>query len=202
MRHLFYHQPFGPTMNSQTPLNATERRDPLALLRKGLDALYYISGLLGALFLVAILLIITAQMACRWLGIQFPGSADYAGYCMAASTFFALAYTLNNNSHIRVSLILSCLKGRVRHLADLWCLGVSTLLAGYMAWYCIRNVQLSQLIHDISQGQDATPLWIPQLALAAGTVIFTIALSDHLIRTLLNADHTFDDAQHVEEEAF
>ena len=189
-------------MNSQTTLNAKTRRGPLYLLRKGLDALYTLSGLLGALFLVAILAIIVAQMASRWLGLQFPGSADYAGYCMAASSFFALAYTLNNNAHIRVSLILSNLKGRVRHLADIWCLGVSSFLSGYMAWYCIRNVELSHLIHDISQGQDATPLWIPQLALAIGSVIFTIALVDHLIRTLLNADHTFDDAQHVEEEAF
>ncbi|WP_211252275.1 TRAP transporter small permease [Marinobacterium jannaschii] len=189
-------------MNSKTMTQAQKGSPVLVLLRKCLDGLYTLSGLVGALFLVAILLIIVAQMASRWLGIQFPGSAEYAGYCMAASSFFALAYTLNNNAHIRVSLILSHLKGRVRHLADIWCLGVSTLLAGYLAWYCIRNVQLSQLIHDISQGQDATPLWIPQLALAIGSVIFTIALLDHLIRTLMNADHTFDDTQHVEGEEF
>jgi len=189
-------------MNGPTQLNTPVQHGPLRWLRRALDTLYTLSGLLGALFLVAILLIIVAQMASRWLGLQFPGSADYAGYCMAASSFFALAYTLNHNAHIRVSLILTLLKGRARHLADLWCLGVSTALAAWMAWYCIRNVQLSHLIHDISQGQDATPLWIPQLALAAGSVIFAIALADHFIRTLFNADHTFDDAQHVEEEAF
>ncbi|MBY4677742.1 TRAP transporter small permease [Marinobacterium arenosum] len=178
------------------------RSGVFAKLRRGLDALYTLSGLIGALFLVAILGIIVAQMAARWLGLQFPGSADYAGYCMAASSFFALAYTLNNNAHIRVSLILSRMTGLKRRLADIWCLSVSALLAGYLSYYSIRNVQMSHLIHDISQGQDATPLWIPQLSLAIGSVIFTIALVDHLVRTLAGHDHTFDDTHHVEGEEF
>lgn len=189
-------------MNSQTKPQTTLHKSSHGLLRRALDLLYTASGLIGAFFLVAILCIIVAQMACRWLGVSFPGSTDYAGYAMAASSFFALAYTLNNNAHIRVSLILNCLSGRARHLADIWCLSVACFLAGYMAYYSIRNVQLSQLIHDISQGQDATPLWIPQTALAAGSVIFTIALVDHLVRTLKNKDHTFDDTQHVEGEEF
>jgi len=189
-------------MNSLTKPQESEVKVRKHPLRRALDALYLTSGLLGALFLVSILCIIVAQMVCRWIGVQFPGSTDYAGYAMAASSFFALAYTLNNNAHIRVSILLNGLKGRARQLADIWCLGISTLLAGFMAWYSIRNVEMSHLIHDISQGQDATPLWIPQLALAIGSVIFTISLADHLVRTLMNADHTFDDCHHVEGEEF
>ncbi len=189
-------------MTTETLNRDKKRLAGKSLLRKGLDTLYLASGAVAAFFLLAILTIIVLQMASRWLGLQFPGSADYAGYCMAASSFFALAYTLNNNAHIRVSLVLNFTKGKMRRALDLWCLSIATLLAGYLAYYSIRNVQLSHLIHDISQGQDATPLWIPQLAIAIGSVIFTIALVDHLVRTFMGHDDTFAEEHHVEGEEF
>lgn len=155
------------------------------LLRRALDALYGLCGLVAALCLVAVLLIILAQIVFRWLGLQFPGSTAYAGYAMAGASFFALAYTLNHGAHIRVSLLIGRLTGRARRLAEIWCLAVATGLAVYFAWYAIKAVRISRLINDVSQGQDATPLWIPQLAMAAGTVVLAIAFADHLVRLLL-----------------
>jgi hypothetical protein len=35
--------------------------------------------------------------------------------------------------------------------------------------------------HDISTGNDATPLWIPQLVMALGTLIFALAFVDELV---------------------
>lgn len=80
-------------------------------LRAVLDALYFAGGVLAAGFLVMILAIIVAQMAARWFGFTFPGSTDYAGYCMAAASFFAFAHALNRGAHIRVSLLLAALGG-------------------------------------------------------------------------------------------
>lgn len=171
-------------------------------LRKVLDALYLGCGGISALFLLAILGIIVAQMACRWMGLQFPGSTAYAGYCMAASSFFALAYTLNNNAHIRVTLFIQGLGRQARRVADVWCLSVALFLSSYLAFYACKNVYISRLIHDISQGQDATPLWIPQMAVAVGSVVFALALADHLIRTLFKTDHSFDDDHPIEGEEF
>ncbi len=195
-------------MNSQHKLSDLQAAQPAVatlappLLRRMLDRLYLGCGAIAALFLVVLLAIIIAQMVCRWLGWQFPGSTNYAGYCMAASSFFALAYTLNHNAHIRVTLFINGLKGGKRWLADLWCLGVAVFLSGYLAYYACRNVQVSRMIHDISQGQDATPLWIPQLAVAIGSVVFVLALLDHLVRTLLHRDDTFAEEHHVEGEEF
>ena len=45
-------------------------------------------------------------------------------------------------------------------------------------------MRVSRLIHDISQGQDSTPLWIPQSFMAMGTVVLAIAFTDHLVRVL------------------
>ena len=172
------------------------------MIRTLLNGLYKGCGAIAALFLLVLLFIIIGQMAARWLGVQFPGSANYAGYCMAAASFFALAYTLNNNAHIRVTLFLSKMSGVARHLGDLWCLGIACFLSSYLAFYACKNVYVSHVIHDISQGQDALPLWIPQIPVAIGSVVFAIALLDHFIRTLLFRDDTFAEDQHVEGEEF
>ncbi|MEH6625251.1 MAG: TRAP transporter small permease [Motiliproteus sp.] len=191
----------NPILDQPLPqLSATMRL--AGILRKSLDALYLACGYLAALFLLAILAVIVAQMICRWAGLQFPGSTAYAGYCMAASSFFGLAYTLNKNTHIRVTLFISKLGRRSRRIADLWCLSVALYLAGYLAYYACKNVYISQLIHDISQGQDATPLWIPQLSVAAGSVVFAISLADHWVRTLYSKDHDFDPIIHSDGEDF
>ena len=162
-------------------------------IRLGLDGLYRICGVIAALFLVAVLLIILAQIGARWLGLQFPGSTSYAGYATAGASFFALAYTLNHGAHIRVSLVISRLTGTARRVAELWCLSVATGLSVYFAWYAIKAVRVSHMIRDISQGQDATPLWIPQLVMAIGTVVLAIAFADHLIRLLLGHELTTDE---------
>jgi hypothetical protein len=42
----------------------------------------------------------------------------------------------------------------------------------------------SHLFHDISTSNDATPLWIPQLSMAAGNVILLIAFIDEFVLEL------------------
>ena len=157
-------------------------------LRAALDRLYFAGGLIAAGFLIAILVIIVLQMAARWTGQVFPGSTDYAGYCMAAASFFAFAHALNRGAHIRVSLLLSKL-GRYRRWAEVWCFGIASALGCYFAYFAIRAVYWSYKLNDISQGQDATPIWIPQLAMAAGTVLLALALVDNLVRILFFGAH-------------
>jgi TRAP-type C4-dicarboxylate transport system permease small subunit len=157
-------------------------------IRAILDALYFAGGVLAAGFLVLILVIIVAQMAARWFGFTFPGSTDYAGYCMAAASFFAFAHALNRGAHVRVSLLLAAL-GRRRWWGEVWCFTIASALSIYFAYYAIRGVQWSYKLGDVSQGQDATPLWIPQLPMAIGAVLLAVCFVDHLVRLLATGQH-------------
>ncbi|MEZ5730182.1 MAG: TRAP transporter small permease [Burkholderiaceae bacterium] len=138
-------------------------------------------------FTVAILVIIVLQMAARWSGIAFPGSTDYAGYRMASASFLAFAHALNRGAHIRVGLLLNVLGPR-RRLGEAWCFGIGSALGVYFAYYAVKAVYWSYRLNDISQGQDATPLWVPQLGMAVGAVVFAIALLDHLVRVIRTGD--------------
>ncbi|MBT8409848.1 MAG: TRAP transporter large permease subunit, partial [Alphaproteobacteria bacterium] len=120
----------------------------------------------------------------RWSGLLLRGGANYAGYAMATTSFLALAYTFNHNAHIRVGLFVGK-AGRWRRAVEIWCYTLATLATVFLAYNAVKATRFSAKINDISQGQDATPLWIPQTFMAIGAVIFAIALVDHLTRLVL-----------------
>lgn len=157
----------------------------LCKVRRLLDAIYLASGALSALFLLSILVIIVLQMAARATGIHFPGSTDYAGYMMAAASFLAFAYTLNKGGHVRVSILLGRLEGTKRYIAELICHLVATVFTCVLAWYAVAMVYWSYVLGDVSQGQDATPLWIVQTPVAVGSVILALCFADNLISMLV-----------------
>ena len=157
-------------------------------IRRILDRLYTLGGVIAALFLIAILALIVLQMLARWTGEVFPGAPDYAGYCMAAASFFAFAYALNHGAHIRVSIALNAM-GSKRWWGELWCFIIGAFLSTYFAYYAVKTNRLSKLINDVSQGQDATPIWIPQLAMSIGAVLLAICFWDNVMRLLFTGQH-------------
>jgi TRAP-type C4-dicarboxylate transport system permease small subunit len=153
-------------------------------MRKFLDALYLSAAALAALFMVGLLVMVLLSIISRQLQFHVPGTDAYAGYFMAASGFLALAHTLKRGEHIRVTLVINALKGRWKRGLEVWALGAATLLALLFAFYSVRLSWQSYSFHDISTSSDATPLWIPQLAMALGTVILAIAFIDELVLEL------------------
>ena len=149
-------------------------------MRTFLDRLYDAAAWLAAVFMVGTLAMVLLGIAGRLLGRYIPGTDAYAGYCTAASGCRALAHTLKRGEHIRVSLIIEHASGPIRHRLELWSLAVATLLAAAFAWYSARLALQSWQFNDISTGTDASPLWIPQLAMAAGTLVLAIAFVDEL----------------------
>jgi len=150
-------------------------------LRRALEALYDISAWLAALCMLALLVMVLLSIVGRQLAFHVPGTDAYAGYLMAGAGFLALAHTLKRGEHIRVTVILGTLHGRTRRALELWALAAATVLAGLFAFYSVRLAWQSHLLNDVSTASDATPLWIPQLSMAAGTVVMLVALIDELV---------------------
>ena len=74
--------------------------------------------------------------------------------------------------------------GRYRRALELWSLLAAVVLSGLAAYYSARLAWQSHAFNDISTANDATPLWMPQLAMAAGSLILVIAFVDELVREL------------------
>jgi TRAP-type C4-dicarboxylate transport system permease small subunit len=145
-----------------------------------LTPLYTLFGAVGALFIVLTLLIQLSAIFGRFLGFGISGHDAYAGYFLAAGTFFALAHTLQRGDHIRVTLIIGRMKGAARIRIEIFCLAVATALSGYFAFYSCRLAWGSWRFGDISTEIDATPLWIPQLSMALGVSALFVAFAEEL----------------------
>ncbi|MDR2326802.1 MAG: TRAP transporter small permease subunit [Acidovorax sp.] len=153
-------------------------------MRKFLDGLYAASAWLAGLSMVGVLLMVLLTIASRLFGFSAPGTDAYAGYAMAGAGFMALASTLKKGEHIRVTLLLGALQGQARKAMEVAALLIATVLSGFLAFYATHLVWQSWDIGDISVGIDATPMWIPQVFMALGTVVFFIAFCDELVLEL------------------
>jgi TRAP-type C4-dicarboxylate transport system permease small subunit len=169
-------------------------------MRATLDKLYDAAAWLAALMMVGTLVMVVLGMVDRYVSINFRGTDMYAGYCMAGAGFLALAHTLKKNEHIRVTLLLNALPPGGKKVLEVWSLCAAVLLSGLFCFYSIKLAWQSWDFHDISTGNDATPLWIPQIGMALGTLVLLIAFVDELVMELRGqrATATSDEALHNE----
>jgi len=150
-------------------------------MRRALDALYDAAGVVAALFMVGTLAMVLLGIASRLLNWFVPGTDAYAGYCTAGAGFLALAQTFRRGEHIRVTLVKERVGVKARRGLELWSLAVGATIAAAFAYFSVRLAFQSWDFNDISTGNDATPLWIPQLAMAVGSIVLAIALIDALV---------------------
>lgn len=167
-------------------------------MRKLLDGLYAVSGWLAGLSMIGVLVMVTLTILSRFFAFAAPGTDAYAGYAMAGAGFLALASTLKKGEHIRVTLVLGMLKGKAHKALELTALTVAVLLSGFLAFYSARLVWQSVQFEDISVGIDATPLWIPQIMMAVGTLIFFIAFLDEFVLEIMGkrSSQKIEEAHH------
>lgn len=172
-------------MNTRTLPLPSEAAPPARGGLGRLPGLFYAAlGALACVAMVAAFLSVAAGVVARLAGADVPGLDAYAGYAIAAALFLALPMTLRHGDHIRVTLFLDKLPPRGRTVLEYWGLVSGLALAVYLAVYAVRLVWISHATHDISTSADASPLWIPQLAMALGCIGFAVAFADALLARL------------------
>lgn len=168
--------------------------------RQGLDLLYDAGAWLAALMMIGLLSMVFLSIISRQVGFGVPGVDAYAGYFMAAAGFLALAHTLKKREHIRVTLVLGRLQGGARRALEIFSLTIGVLIAGLFAYFSVRLLLVSIELNDVSSSNDATPMWIPQLTMAVGTVILLIAFIDEWILELTGRRTDFSSAEGLRNE--
>jgi TRAP-type C4-dicarboxylate transport system permease small subunit len=172
-------------------------------MRKILDELYRLALWLSALCLVAIALMVGAQLAGRIVdgalklvglpvfGFVILSLSEIAGYLLAAASFLALAGTLKAGAHIRVTMLLAAFGEATRRYIELLAFGATAAFSAYMTWNIGRFAYVSWRFHEVSPGLIPVPLAIPQAAMAAGIALMTIALVDEFVTVLLRGRPSF-----------
>jgi TRAP-type C4-dicarboxylate transport system permease small subunit len=158
------------------------------IVTKLLSGFYRVMSFLAAVAMATTFFCVMLSIISRQLGFNIRGLDAYSGYAIGAALFLALPETLRRGDHIRVTLALEKVPAAVRGVLEYWCLLAGVGLSAYLAWFACRLVWTSRIYNDISQSLDATPLWIPQLAMALGCVGLAIAFIDALFARLQGRD--------------
>ena len=172
-------------------------------MRRFLDELYRLTLWASALCLIAIALLVGAQLAGRLLDgalalLHLPRTDfnilslnEICGYLLAGASFLALAGTLKAGAHIRVTLVLAALSERRRRFVEIWAFGFAAAACGYGTYQLANFTWVSLRFHEVSNGVIKVPLAIPQAAMALGALILTVALVDELVIVVRGGRPTF-----------
>ncbi|WP_167767198.1 TRAP transporter small permease [Jannaschia formosa] len=166
---------------------------------RALDAIYRAAGVLAGIFLVAICVIVCAQIVARQFQAIIPSADQFAGFCLAATSFLGLAYSFRSGSHIRVTLFVRALGGTAQRLALIAALGIAAAITGVLAWHTVAMVWQNFSRGEVTSGLVPVPLWLPQAAMAIGLALFALAVVEDLVRVLLGHPPEFEAAEAANE---
>ena len=154
-----------------------------------LRSLYRLSGYIAAVFLILVAVFILTGIASRIFDFYIRGLAEYSGYCMAASSFLALAYTFGEKGHIRITLFLEKSNKTIRRYLEIWCLSIATFFSGFLSFYFLKMLIISFNFQERSEGADEILIWIPQVPVALGSSIFFICVLHNFILLILKKNN-------------
>lgn len=164
---------------------------PLRHALRLIDRLGRLDGWIGAGCLVALTLLMLAEIIVRALSsvlpfvpADIPVAWEWSSYLMAATFTFGAAMTLRAGGHIRVNLLLSRLGPKPRQALEFGCSLVAAIFTLYFSWGMIVFAWSSW-----SRGQTAlssdTPVWIPQAVIAFGIVLLALQFVARCIQAAL-----------------
>ncbi len=110
---------------------------------------------------------------------------EYSGYLMAAMTFLALAYTLKEKSHIRMTFLHTIAKGKAKVWVDLFAFSVGFAFCAMLTYTCADYFWDSVITNSRSMQISQTYVAIPQFFMPFGTLVMTLQFAAEVIRSIL-----------------
>ncbi len=143
----------------------------------------YLSGF----FLVALVLMILTEIFLRsFFDISTMIADEYSGYFYLASIFLGLAYTFNEDGHIRINIITSKLTRKSNRKIDIFA-GIITLFVLIFAlWRTILLAYDSYELEMLSEAVSETPIYLTQLAMPVGISLLILAVIAFIFKGFKN----------------
>ena len=149
----------------------------LTLFKKINERFSFWGASLSAILFVALVVLIMVEIIGRSFFDYSTMLADeYSGYFYLAAIFLGLAYTFNEEGHIRISIVTSRLSSSIKRWVDIFAgvMALSILLfALYYSWHFMME---SKEMEMLSEGVSETPLYLTQIPLVVGLALFALAL--------------------------
>ena len=164
---------------------------PLRLLLDGIDRLGRLDGWIGGGCLLALTLLMLAEVATRALSNVLPFfppdisvAWEYSSYLMAASFTFGAAMTLRVGGHIRVVLLLKNVPAPLQRALEVLAALAGFAFMAFLTSAMVKFAWSSFVRGQVSTGSD-TPLWFPQAVVTFGMLLLTLQFLARAIQAAL-----------------
>lgn len=154
-------------------------------------------AILSVILIFGIAVLIISEIIARWIfDYSLSFAWEFSAFFFAVAIFCGAAYTLRTGGHVRVALFRGLLgeKGQwvMEVFATLVGVGITLFAANAMVAFAWRSFVKG----SVSPTVDATPLAIPQGAVAFGLVMLALQMIARLIRLFM--DEPPDDEAAIE----
>ena len=149
------------------------------------DSLSEAGGYISAIFMILIVILINTGRIVRSFFDSSTYIADeYSSYFLVAVVLLGLAYALKEQAHIRVEVIRGRLSEQGKRVVDICGILAGLLLTLFITYHSIQMVWDSYSLDITADSISETPLYIPQLMIPIGLLLFALQLVATLIRRL------------------
>jgi len=146
-----------------------------------------IAAYISAVILVYMVLHVLFEISLR---VFFSRSTyvldEFVAYGTAAITFLCLAYSLHDESLIRIGMLLNRLKGKARMALEFFSISITLAIVIYITYYFWVKTFWRDLIRGTTSESIAeVPLWIPETFALIGILLFGLQLLTMLLRLIV-----------------
>jgi len=150
------------------------------------EAISNAAGVLSAVCVIAILIIVCAEVVLRQFKHSMLVTDEIAAYLNAAVVFLGLGYTLKNGGFIRVELLYDALPPALRQCAKWLFTLIAAVFVGMILYYATLHV-----LYAFEQDTRAisvleTPEWIPQSVMVLGLAVLFLQIIAFLVERVRN----------------
>lgn len=152
-----------------------------------IDKLSKIAGMISAIFMVLIVVLVNLEIIVRTLFNKSTHIADeYSSYFLVVVVLMGLAYAMRHDAHIRVEVIRTRMNNSIKRSIDILCFLFAIILSSYATYYAIFMTHDVYVVGVTADSISETPLYLPQLIIPVGLILFILQLMASLIRRLQN----------------
>jgi TRAP-type C4-dicarboxylate transport system permease small subunit len=154
------------------------------MLGRAMDRLAHAAGYLGALVLLAIILLTMAEVVSRYvLNSPLILSDEFGGYALVVISCLGLAYCAQAAGHIRITFLVERF-GRASGPVRIVTLALGLAFVSVCAWVCWQFVADSFARDMRSNSLLRVPLKWPQLAMPVGFTLYALVLLTQLVHAV------------------
>jgi len=153
---------------------------------KIIDSISLLGSHLSAFFIIASILLIISEILARVLFNRTIYITDeYSGYLMCAISFTAIAFTLKEKSHIRMSFLLDVLKGKNKLFLDLICNTIGFIFSSLLLLYTFNYFWDAVLTGTRSMTISETYIAIPKFFMPFGSALLTLQFFSEILKNIM-----------------